>query len=103
MQAKHLCVSINIPISPLVIKILLTVPRRCFFCESFLLFMFRVCHVVLSVHCCLVATCWERADLLALVCDVYCGFVTFPCGILDQVCYSIVSVPDLGPLFVLCD
>ena len=25
-----------------------------------------------------VVTCWERADLLALVCDVYCEFVTFP-------------------------
>ena len=23
------------------------------------------------VHCCLVVTCWERADLLALVGDVY--------------------------------
>ena len=23
-----------------------------------------------SVYCCLVVTCWERADLLALVCDV---------------------------------
>ena len=23
-----------------------------------------------SVHCCLSVTCWERADLLALVCDV---------------------------------
>ena len=23
-------------------------------------------------------TCWERADLLALVCGVYCEFVTFP-------------------------
>ena len=22
--------------------------------------------------------CWERADLLALVCGVYCEFVTFP-------------------------
>ena len=29
--------------------------------------------------CCLVATCWERADLLAHVGDVYCIFVTFPC------------------------
>ena len=37
-------------------------------------------------------TCW---DLLALVCDVYCGFVTFPCGILVQVRYLIVSIPDL--------
>ena len=23
-----------------------------------------------AVHCCFVVTCWERADLLALVCDV---------------------------------
>ena len=27
---------------------------------------------------CFVVTCWERADLLALVCGVYCEFVTFP-------------------------
>ena len=26
-----------------------------------------------------------RADLLALVCDIYCDFVTFPFGILGQV------------------
>ena len=38
-----------------------------------------------SVYMCFVVTCWERADLLALVCDVYCEFVTFP-GILGQVC-----------------
>ena len=36
----------------------------------------------------------ERADLLALVCDVYCDFVTFPLGILGQVWYLIVSIPD---------
>ena len=30
-----------------------------------------VSHAFASVHCCLVATCWERADLLALVGDVY--------------------------------
>ena len=47
-----------------------------------------------SVHCCLVVTCWERADLLALVVDVYCIFVTFPCGILGQM-YLIVSFHDL--------
>ena len=35
-----------------------------------LLFMSCVCHAFASVHCCLVVTCWERADLLALVCDV---------------------------------
>ena len=40
-------------------------------------------------------TCWEWADLLALVGDVYCIFVTFPCGILGQVWYLIVSFSDL--------
>ena len=39
--------------------------------------------------------CWERADLLALVGDVYCIFVTIPCHILGQVRYLIVSFPDL--------
>ena len=45
-----------------------------------------------SVYMCFVVTCWERADLLALVCGV------FPIGILDQVCYLIVSIPDLFTL-----
>ena len=31
-----------------------------------------------SVCCCLVVTCWERADLLALVVISNCEFVTFP-------------------------
>ena len=32
-----------------------------------------------SVYMCFVVTCWERTDLLALVCGgVYCEFVTFP-------------------------
>ena len=53
------------------------------------------CHAFTSVHRCLVVNSWERADLLALICDVYCGFVTFPCGILGQVWYLIVSIPDL--------
>ena len=48
-----------------------------------------------SVQCCLVVTCWERADLLALVGDVYCIFVTFKCVFLGQVWYLIVSFPDL--------
>ena len=57
--------------------------------------MFCVAHAFASVHCCLVVTCWERADLLALVGDVYCISVTFPCGILGQVWYLIVSFPEL--------
>ena len=30
-----------------------------------------------SVHCCLVATCWEGAGVLALVCDVLLSFCHF--------------------------
>ena len=51
-----------------------------------------------SVYMCFVVTCWERADLLTLVCGVYCEFVTFPIGILGQVWYLIVSIPDLCTL-----
>ena len=50
-----------------------------------MLFMSCVCHTFASVHCCLVVICLERAHLLALVCDGYCDFVTFPFGILGQV------------------
>ena len=31
-----------------------------------------------SVYMCFVVTCWERADLLALVVVSYCEFVTSP-------------------------
>ena len=50
-------------------SILLTIPRRCFFCGSFLL-VYASCWCV-SVPCSLVVTCWERADLLAVV---FCHF-----------------------------
>ena len=61
-----------------------------FFCGSVVFFCLVFFHALPSVHCCLVVTCWERADLLALVEDVYCIFVTFPCVILGQVWYLIV-------------
>ena len=60
-----------------------------------MLFISCVCQVFASVHCCPAVTCWERADLLALVCDIELCFVTFPCGILGQVWYLNVSSPDL--------
>ena len=41
-----------------------------------LVFVMSLCA---SVYMCFVVTCWERTDLLALVCGVYCEFVTFPC------------------------
>ena len=52
---------------------LLTIPWRCFFVD-FLLLMFRVCRAFLSsIYCSLVVTCFERADLLALLYVViYC-------------------------------
>ena len=56
-----------------------------------------------SVHCCLVVTCRERANLLALVGDIYCNFVSFPCGILGQVWYLIVWFPDLSHLSYFVD
>ena len=62
-------------------------------------FVYCVSHDFASVHYYLVVTCWERTDLLALVGDVYCIFVTFPCGILGQVWYLMVSFPDLCKLF----
>ena len=57
---------------------LLTVLRRYFFCGSFHLFSSGVCHAFASVHCCHVDTCWERDDLLALVCDVKLCFGHIP-------------------------
>ena len=44
----------------------------CYFC---LVFVIPLCE---SVYLCLVVTCWERAELLALVCVSNCDFVTFP-------------------------
>ena len=64
----------------LLCRVILTVPRRYFFCGSFMfLFWFVfVMSLFASVYMCFVVTSWERADLLALVCGVYCEFVTFP-------------------------
>ena len=40
-------------------------------------FVFCVSYAYTSGHCCLVVTCCERADLMALVGDVYCIFCYF--------------------------
>ena len=70
------------------------------FCGSF---MFLFCLVFAmslctSVYMCFVVTCWEGADLLALVCGVLLWVCHFPIGILGQVWYLIVSIPDLCTL-----
>ena len=116
MQTKHLCVLIHIitkgevgapwnRFKPSSKIFLLTVSRQYFFCGSFVIFVSCVCKffAFASVHCCLVVTWRERADLLALVCDVYCDFVTFPFGILHGTgvvldCTDSCSLPS----FLLC-
>ena len=61
-----------------------------------MLFVFHVSHAVLSVPCSLEVTCWKRANLLALLYVMFsCVFVSFPYGVLGQVWYLIVSIPDL--------
>ena len=61
----------------------------CYFC---LVFVMLSCA---SVYWCLVVTCWERSDLMALVCDVLLWKCHFP--ILVQIWCLIVSIPDLCP------
>ena len=114
MQTKHLCVLIYIwtkgevgnvnwlkPSS----KILLLIFRRwLLFCGSYFLFMLSVRHVFLFVHCWLVVTCWESADLFSLVCDVLLCFCQFPMwypgsGVLLD-CINSWSLPPFFLLFL---
>ena len=46
---------------------------KAYFCGSFMgFFLSFVCYTFVRVcYLCLVVTCWERADLLALVCGVF--------------------------------
>ena len=44
----------------------------------FLFYLVFAMSLCASVYMRFVVTCWEQADLLALVCGVYCEFVTFP-------------------------
>ena len=54
--------------------------------DYFLLYLSCVCHVFASDHCCLVVTCWEKADIFALVCDVKFSFCHF------LICYPVSGV-----------
>ena len=58
-----------------------------------------LCLVFLTLLRLFIAALWspagKRDDLLALVGDVYCIFVSFACGILRQVWHLIVSLSDL--------
>ena len=63
----------------------------------FLLFMFRVCHVFLFFNCSLVVTCWERADLLALLYIMFYNVILSPSHVMSWVRCTclIVSIPDI--------
>ena len=63
-----------------------------FFCLVFAMPLYA------SGYMCLVVTCWERADLLGLVCGVLLCVCYFPIGILGQVWYLILWIPDLCTL-----
>ena len=64
------------PISALQKKYFTDRSKAILFCGSFLLVMLHVrgCCAVVSVPCSLVVTCWERADLLAVVFVVFRHF-----------------------------
>ena len=60
------------------------------------------CIVFVMLSRLLIAALWSLVgkgltSLLSFV-VLYCGIVTFPFGILGQVWYLIVSIPDLCPL-----
>ena len=58
--------------------------------------MFLVCHTVLSVLCSLVVTCWLRVGPLAVLYVMFsCIFFTFQYGVLGQVWYLFVLIPDI--------
>ena len=50
------------------------------------------------VPCLFLSYClvWERADVFAFLCVMFSYlFITFPYGVLCQVWYLVVSIPDL--------
>ena len=64
------------------------------FCYLRFVFVFVILYC-LFLNCSLEVTCWERADLLAFLCVMFSSvFVIFPYGVLGQVWYLIVSIPD---------
>ena len=80
-------------------------PSSAFFADRFkevllLYVLFYIYVSLLSLLCYLVCFCWERADVLALLCVDFMCFATFPIGVPDNVWYLIVPNPDLClPLF----
>ena len=85
-QTQLILLKVNIPFCALLLTFFLlwiisVIYVLCLSC-------FRVCSLMPCGHL------KGKADLLALVCDVCCDFVTFPFGILREVWYLIASIPD---------
>ena len=80
---------------------LLTVPRRYIFVDH----LCYLCLVFVTLSCLFIVALWSPAGkgLTSWLSSVMfnCVFVTFPCGILGQVWYLIVSIPDRCHLSVL--
>ena len=54
-----------------------------------------LCFVFVLLSCLFIAA-WERVNLMAVLYVMFSlCFVTFPCGVLGQVWYLIVLIPDL--------
>ena len=81
------------------VKCLKFVPKC--FTKFFLFCLVFAMSLCASVYMCFAVTCWERTDLLALVCGVLLWVCHSPIGILGQVWYLIVLIPDLCTLTYL--
>ena len=93
MRTKHLCVLIYIRIKG---EVSLS-PPRWYFLRGF---FFILCLSLL--YCLVMVTCWERADFFAPLYVMFSSaFVIFPYGILGQVWYLIVLIPELCLLLYL--
>ena len=75
--------------------LLLTVPWQCFFCRSFVLFMPVFVMLSRLFIAALWLPAWKGLTSWLLFVMFNCVFVTFPCGILGQVWYLIVSTRDI--------
>ena len=59
-----------------------------------------ICFVFAMLSCLFIAALWSPAAKGPSLFS--CVFVTFPCGVLGQVWYFIVSIPDLAFFFKKC-
>ena len=106
MQTKHICVLINILTNGKVgaVKLVQALPVK-YFTDRFKvvlllwIILYCLCLVIVILSCLFIAALWSSigkgvASWLLFVL-FNCVFVTFPCGILGQERYLIVSIPGI--------